>query len=1131
MMGAMRLIPLACLLAVGTGCLYISDTDHQAKLDADGDGVPFGQDCDPDDGTVWAEREWFEDADQDGFGGATSQMACHQPDGYVEVAGDCNESSASVHPDAPDFCNGVDDNCSGGQDDEAEQTWYRDADGDGFGDDADTVDACEQPDGYVLAGGDCADDSVLVHPQADEVCSGDDEDCDGLVDGSDPDFTGEDALWFADVDQDGFGDDASTVASCSNPGDHVRIGGDCDDAAAGANPDAVEVCDGLDNDCDGDVDDDDASLSDGQDWFADSDMDGHGDPLVSATGCQPDTGDWVGDADDCDDDDNAVNPDGVEVCNGVDDDCDGDIDDDDADTLLPPWYADVDGDTYGDASVSQQGCEPPDTTGWTDNDQDCDDASPGVNPQTAWYPDADNDGYGDDSATPTIQCEAPAGLFRPNGGDCDDTRQYVSPEEQEACSAFDDDCDPSTLDPNYSVGRTLSYDEHDDALDAAQDGDTIHICKAVTVGVWEIDKDLILQGHGSPRRVLDGASVPGFPVITHAGGALTIDNVEINGGTGIISADDLDQPVGGGIFTAGTLLTVRESVIRGNSAFRGAGLYSAYTGEVRLENVTIEQNSASSAGGGAWIRGSNVVLEGSTVVQDNSAATVGGGFALRNQATWDGGLVASNDAPNASGAQVSQGAEVHNTVFEGNTSAVSAVQLDGLAQTRLVDVTIRDHTTTGLLVAPDSVASIEGGLIHDNVVTGSRAGASIGLNALVTFDGTQFVDNVAVDRAGALGVDDGVVIELFDVVFDGNRVTGTNKNGGAVGLDDGVSFDCIRCFWVGNVATRDGGALFTPDSAVIDVTLLDNTFDGNAAEGGAALWLGQNTVARISDSTFVANTAGQWGGALETGSDDVEINGGTFDSNTAQDGGALYVSAGGLVTVTGPVQLIDNVATDDGGAATANGGAIIFDNVTVRGNSAADMGGAVAMFQDAEVEFINSLIEGNQTSNHGGAVALGNDLNGSMTLDLTNTRLEANIAGASGGAVYSDGDHTIRATDAVFEGNTASVDGGAIAGPGFVTGSRADFLDNSAAGRGGAMYIFDSPGAPNWSFDLGSVQGNSAGTASGGGVAVWGGGVSFTNTTFGSNVPEDIRTLDGEVVNGAGTTFIYCPATGGCTAF
>lgn len=96
-----------------------------------------------------------------------------------------------------------------------------------------------------------------------------------------------------------------------------------------------------------------------------------GDPVVDADG------DGFPETEDCDDNDASVNPDAVEVCNGLDDDCDGTTDGEAAEDR-GAWYGDADNDGYGDRNKAVKACDQP--LGFVSNRDDCDDNDASVGP-------------------------------------------------------------------------------------------------------------------------------------------------------------------------------------------------------------------------------------------------------------------------------------------------------------------------------------------------------------------------------------------------------------------------------------------------------------------------------------------------------------------------------------------------------------------------------------------------------------------------------------------------------------------------------------------------------------------------------------------------------------------------------
>ena len=237
---------------------------------------------------------------------------------------------------------------------------WLDADGDGYG--AEEIDPCTTDAATADQDGDCDDSDPDINPGAAEVCDDADvdEDCDGLVNEADDSLDG--ATWYTDEDGDGYG--ATEVIACERPDGAAEEGGDCDDADADLNPGASEVCDedDIDEDCDGLSDDEDPSTSTGTTEVAYEDSDGDGYGSEERVGRACDAGDGVSLVDtDCDDGDADVSPSGTEVClNGVDDDCNGLVDCEEAacSVACTEWVCDdgLDDDLDGDIDCDDEDC-------------------------------------------------------------------------------------------------------------------------------------------------------------------------------------------------------------------------------------------------------------------------------------------------------------------------------------------------------------------------------------------------------------------------------------------------------------------------------------------------------------------------------------------------------------------------------------------------------------------------------------------------------------------------------------------------------------------------------------------------------------------------------------------------------
>lgn len=287
---------------------------------------------------------------------------------------DCDDHNPDVNPGTAETCDGIDNNCNSLIDEGfALNAYYADADGDGFGNPDVQWNTCQTspPAGYVTNNMDCLDSDSSVYPGAQELCDGLDNDCNGMQDDGLTFIT-----YYEDADGDGYGTAGSKLPSCSTepPAGFVANNLDCNDFNAQINPGATEICDNIDNDCNG-LSDEGLTL---YTFYADNDHDGFGNPATSVTDCI-DTApqNFVSNNLDCDDTNALIYTGAAEICDNLDNDCNGQIDEG---LQTYTFYADNDGDGFGNSNQSLSNC-----TGITPSDYatvggDCDDLNPNVNP-------------------------------------------------------------------------------------------------------------------------------------------------------------------------------------------------------------------------------------------------------------------------------------------------------------------------------------------------------------------------------------------------------------------------------------------------------------------------------------------------------------------------------------------------------------------------------------------------------------------------------------------------------------------------------------------------------------------------------------------------------------------------------
>jgi len=456
-------------------CEDCDDTDPAMNLsDLDGDLYSTCDgDCDDGQSNIYpGAAEVCDGLDGDCDGVVPTDELDGDGDGYSSCAGDCADDDSATYPGATEICDGIDNNCNGSVPSDEQDT------------DGDSWIECTE----------CDDGNASTYPGATEVCDGQDNDCDGAIPPDELDNDGDGYIACEECDDD----DGSLTLDDLDADGYSTCTGDCDDGDGDVHPGATELeCSGVDDDCDGtlhdeeidddadgytecqdDCDDADAAVYPGAadvcDGVDDNDCDGVTDPLETdddldgASECGGDCDDAEPslnlddlDADgyntcagDCDDGEAVVYPGAAELCNGVDDDCDG---------AVPGEEDDADGDGY-------RIC-----------DGDCDDGLADVNPGVSEVCNGTDDDC--DGVTPVDEQDIDVDGFMACEGDCDDADAAVNPDASEvACNYLDDDCDGGLHDEEVDDDAD-GYDECEGDCDDA-DG-------TVNPGALEMDCDYI----------------------------------------------------------------------------------------------------------------------------------------------------------------------------------------------------------------------------------------------------------------------------------------------------------------------------------------------------------------------------------------------------------------------------------------------------------------------------------------------------------------------------------------------------------------------------------------------------------------------------------------------------------------
>jgi hypothetical protein len=662
-----------------------------------------------------------------------------------------------------------------------------------------------------------------------------------------------------------------------------------------------------------------------------------------------------------------------------------------------------------------------------------------------------------------------------------------------------------------------------DAVAGAANGDVIRFSAALagqtftlTNGELDITDDLVIQGGTNAITVSGGGSSRVFDVDTSEivrffnftiadgnsvqGGAISSSNsgrVIVNGMT---LEDNVATGAGGGaIYNVNSDLFITNSVFRNNAANGAAGSGGAYltvSGDSSLSGVTMQSNTANQAGGAIEIINGRMFIFNSTL---------GGAGVLGNVA----GPVGSASPGNG-----------------------GALQVTGAGGT---EVYISGSSVTG------NTAAREGGGLWN------QAGSKIVVRANSSITANVAAGNNATNGGGGIFNNGGTVNVLSSSVSD-NQATGTSGSGGGLFSTAGNIFVNLSTM-AGNSANRAGGAIEVINGVtfVRDSTLGGNGMgDGNVAgpagsaapgNGGAVHVSGGSSTFVVEGTTVEGNTAAREGGGLwnQAGSLMIIRNGSTVTANVAQgastggggifnNGGRLVLNAvtvsgneatganslgGGLLQVAGGFtldtssQFTGNTAVFGGGGLAATAGYLGLTGSTVTTNmtgdalnSAASVGGGLFVDGTATAVLSNVDVTSNSASTSGGGAFVGIDayMRVEAASSFSTNQTRATIS--SGGGVFVDG--SLRAIDSAFSSNSAGQSGGGIhiSSTGGAQLTNVDVLSNNGGANGGGVFNGNGFFAEDSSISLNIV------TNDGGGIFTSAGATTtLSNTSLTGNLP------------------------------
>jgi predicted outer membrane repeat protein len=559
---------------------------------------------------------------------------------------------------------------------------------------------------------------------------------------------------------------------------------------------------------------------------------------------------------------------------------------------------------------------------------DCNDLDPEVGRAPTWYADFDGDGFGDPSPV-GVSCDQPAHTAAV-GGDCDDNRPDVNPAATEICDGLDNDCSAATSEDGLvTLDGAANYTDLAKALLASSDGSILEVCAGTWPRLQTSGHDVTLHGvAGADRTILDGEGEG--PALLVPDGDIVLSGFTLRSGVGA-SIPDYQSYTGGGCLMAweASSVLVSDCVLTGCTADFGGGVMGSRSGVTTLSSTRIEGNTASQSGGGAYVLaaamsglsvGGNEAAMGGGIFVGAGTATATEVEISANGADQGGGLYLSgasfeanelrlvgNDASTVGGAvYAEEGSTLTGALASGNT-AYDGAGIYASGEVDLVDVTLEANVASN----NGGGAYLHGGAVLDHLLVdgnSARYGGGLMLDSgISSMSATEIMANSASQSGGGIVLADGeltvvsTIVQMNEAPFGG----GFMIEQGSVAASTGTRIQ-------ENTAASGGGGLYVYGAG----TWQGGTFSDNEAPAGGGLYLWGITT--LDSVTVTENVSSGQGGGVFCGYDTI-LDTVVVGSNLADQGAGLYVGGAAIVRVESSGVTRNTAATRGGGAYVGDG--------------------------------------------------------------------------------------------------------------------------------------------------------------------------------------------------------------------